>query len=400
MSAQALNDLNARRRSSGQFGEKLHADPGLTLGGVQATPAAQSIFARGLAQEGIDRRALLEESAEIPSVLRRKLLNSRGLPGGRIRKVSIGVRNTWPRSGPVSAMDVMGPEDGRPIVIETRAGQPFLRVAAGKAVIFASAPSLLSTHKIEVENGAEAVIFAGGDSEVSVYARQGSKVTVVSPGSGDQFSILDASGTVTERFGPEAITVPECPDCGEPMEYGSCRDCLCSCGQPAAEGPDPNLCADCNEEATAAAAGETEADNRRASAALEAMRKINEEWRAAMTAAKHHNVPQEVRWAVSDLVNALHDQPFGKLNAAAEWAESRGYETGYLSYGAEVDSIHQHGAIFVDEDGDWEIAVTGVGRRNSSLDSAGNRGQMDYEGDENGEISPLQYILPWKKDQP
>lgn len=104
--------------------------------------------------------------------------------------------------------------------------------------------------------------------------------------------------------------------------------------------------------------------------------------------------------AVKKLEAELEQQQgWSLLEKASTWAEAHGYETEYLNHGANVDYVHCHGAIFISEDGEWEIGVTGTGRRNSAVDSAGNVDQMDYEGDEDGEISPLQVIFPWKKEQ-
>lgn len=393
MSAQALNDLNARRRPSGQFGEKLHGDSGLTLGGQDMHPLLLGLLAR----EGIDSRELVRYWPDNLSEAKRRVSAVRGPANGRSALIELDHHNTVPRRGfGIPALEVAGPADGRPVILNLSSGVSYLRVTSGKAIIFAGT---ISSNTIEVADGAEAIICAGSYTNVKVGARTGSTVTLVCNSDENKIDVWDTSGTVTKRFDPETLTVPECPDCGEAMEYGSCRGCSCACGQPAAEGPDPNLCTSCNEEATAAEAKEAEAENRRAWKTLEAMREKNEAWKAAVAAAREHNVPDETLNAVAELDSILPSS-FGRLNTAADWAEERGYETGYLSYGAELDAIHQHGAIFIDEDGDWEIAVTGVGRRNSALDSEGNRDQMDYEGDENGEISPLQYILPWKKEQP
>lgn len=111
-------------------------------------------------------------------------------------------------------------------------------------------------------------------------------------------------------------------------------------------------------------------------------------------------VPPESLAAVRQLEAVLADATsWNVLDKASDWAESQGYETGFLDYGRDLDSVHCPGAIFIDKDGEWEIGVSGTGRRNSSVDSEGTVDQMDYEGDENGKIYPIQYILPWKKEQ-
>lgn len=119
-----------------------------------------------------------------------------------------------------------------------------------------------------------------------------------------------------------------------------------------------------------------------------------------MATARAHGIPEEIRRELADLVVQLAEVPrFGVLDTAGDWAESRGYETGYLDFGPDLDSVHCPGAIFIGKDGDWYLGVSGVGRRNSSIFSDGDIDQMDYEGDEDGKIYPMQYILPWKKEQ-
>ena len=398
MSKAALSDLNARRRGNGEFGNKEHGEPGLTLPG--AGNSLPQDFRNVLAGEGVDIRDILTSHPAGRSEAQRKLTSVRGPAGGGYSLVELDDRNSTPaRGNALPPLEVSGPASGRPVIVHATAGVSHLRVTSGKAIICADRFS--SSNTVFVEDGAEALIYATEGAGVKVAARRGSKVTVVCESPENRIDVGDTSGEVTERFGPEAVTVPNCPDCGEAMEYGDCLDCYCGCGKPADDnGVDPNLCTDCNKEAQETAAAEQAADQDRAWAWTEEQRAKNEAWSAAMATARAHGIPEEIRRDLGDLVAELAEASSWRiLDTAGDWARSRGYETGFLDYGPDLDSMHCHGAIFVDRDGDWQIGVGGVGRRNSAIDSDGDIDQMDYEGDEDRKIYPMQYILPWKKEQ-
>lgn len=272
MSTAALNDLNARRQPTGKFGSKQFNESEVILGRPPQPEPRYSQFDNVLSAQGIDRRAVINHWPDTRSEAKRRLVNLRGESGGLYRQVTLDSANTDPRGNTVDTTDVAGPKDGRPIIVRVTSGMPVLRVTSGKAIIHAD--SLWNKNRILVCDGAEAVILGDQSREITITAQQGSKVTLLCESAENKFDVLRAPGsTVTERFGPEAVSAPVCEECGEVMMYATCQDCYCACGKPSVDGPDPNLCQACNEDEAAAEA----ADHAAMWNNLDAARKRNEE---------------------------------------------------------------------------------------------------------------------------
>ena len=95
---------------------------------------------------------------------KRLLGNRTGLPRGKVRRVNLDGTNS-PESRAGEYVEVAGPADGRPIIVDITAGLPSLRVTSGLAVIAADSRS---GNSITVGPGAEAVIVSSPQSRVNV----------------------------------------------------------------------------------------------------------------------------------------------------------------------------------------------------------------------------------------
>lgn len=102
---------------------------------------------------------------------RASLRNAAGDADGAVRMVSL----TWDSVPPASdgePLQVVGPKDGRPLVIDVRSGCPTMTVASGHAVIVVGG----SGFGITVAEGAKATILPQPGQKVSVTAEEGSNV--------------------------------------------------------------------------------------------------------------------------------------------------------------------------------------------------------------------------------
>lgn len=187
----------------GQFAATTHTEPGIVLTGGQAEFVNdRHLFARELEAAAGPNAVLEERDPSTKSEARRLLKNSRGEECGRVRLVSLDYTNS-PDTEPGNRVDVVGPKDGRPIVVDVTSGLPSLKVTSGKAIV-----RLRSSwgNAVDVGPGAEAIIIAPADAKVTVDCQEGGKVTFVCPtaknrgrlyGDGD---IFVSYGTDTDRI--------------------------------------------------------------------------------------------------------------------------------------------------------------------------------------------------------
>lgn len=189
--------------AGGQFATTAHTEPGIVLTGGQAEFVNdRHLFERELEAAAGPNAVLEDRYPSTKSEARRLLKNSRGEEGGRVRLVSLDYTNS-PDTEPGNRVDVVGPKDGRPIVVDVTSGLPSLKVTSGKAIV-----RLRSGwgNAVDVGPGAEAVIIAPADAKVTVDCQEGGKVTFVCPtannrgrlyGDGD---IFVSFGTDTDRI--------------------------------------------------------------------------------------------------------------------------------------------------------------------------------------------------------
>ncbi|HCB57546.1 MAG TPA: hypothetical protein DEP82_06340 [Arthrobacter bacterium] len=186
----------------GQFAATSHSEPGIVLTGGRAEFVNDThLYERELAAL-VGAGAVLEEKKPASKTEARRLLkNARGETDGRIRLVKLNYENA-PDSEVGERVDVVGPKDGRPIVIDVVSGLPRLKVISGTAII-----RMRSNwgNSIDVGPSAEAIVIAPADSKVTAECEEGGKLTLACPseknrlrpfGKGETFL---ATGTDADR---------------------------------------------------------------------------------------------------------------------------------------------------------------------------------------------------------
>lgn len=102
---------------------------------------------------------------------RRAVRNLRGEPGDGIRIVSLDW-DSIPPGALDDRLDVAGPNDGRPLVINVTAGCPRMTVTRGHVIVLAGGNGF----GIEAQDGARVTVLGEPGHKVSVTARAGSRV--------------------------------------------------------------------------------------------------------------------------------------------------------------------------------------------------------------------------------
>jgi len=133
----------------------------------------------------------------------KKLLkDAKGASDGRVRLIRINADN-YPDTKTGEKLEIRGPEDGRPVIVDTLSGMPHLKVTSGTAII---RPRSVWGNSVDAGAGAEAVLVAPSDAKVTTECDEGGKVTFVCPNSKNRFrphgrgEILLSSGTDTDRI--------------------------------------------------------------------------------------------------------------------------------------------------------------------------------------------------------
>lgn len=187
----------------GQFAATTHAEPGIVLAGGRAEFVNDThLYERELATLAGPDAVIEEKYPETKSEARRLLKNSRGEAGGRIRMVRLEAYSS-PDTEPGERVEVVGPKDGRPIIVDVCSGIPSLKVTSGTAIIRAR-----STwgNSVDVGPGAEAIIIGPSGSKITTSCDEGGKVTFVSPSEKNRFrpfgdgEIYLSTGTDTDRI--------------------------------------------------------------------------------------------------------------------------------------------------------------------------------------------------------
>ena len=170
----------AARHKDGKFGEQAHSEPKISLLGPPAGIPPRLRSGREMLNELLLRDypdAVFEaKRPATKSECKRLLSNPRGEKDGKVRVVDI----NWeiaPDSDGGDRVEIVGPKDGRPIVLNLHSGIPYLRVASGKAIILADSSW---GNSIDVADGAEATVIASRDTKTSVDVAEGGKATLVS----------------------------------------------------------------------------------------------------------------------------------------------------------------------------------------------------------------------------
>jgi hypothetical protein len=189
--------------SGGQFAATTHAEPGIVLTGGRAEFVTERhLYARELEALAGPDAEIVEKYPDTKSEARRLLKNTRGEADGKIRMVRLEAYSS-PDTEPGERVDIVGPKDGRPIIVDVRSGIPNLKVASGTAII---RPLSTWGNSVDVGPGAEAIIVADASYKITTRCDKGGKVTFVCPTEKNWFrpfgdgEILMATGTDTDRI--------------------------------------------------------------------------------------------------------------------------------------------------------------------------------------------------------
>ena len=160
------------RATDGTFTEKAYGAPEVALTGAGVTTAdevREDIWSRAVDRGAVDNVPI--GAKKTASALR----NARGEAGASILRVILTSRTISSRS--TSDYDVVGPRDGRPILVDVRGGMFRLKVTSGHAIIRSDsafgnvvevAPGARAT--VLVEPGRKLSSSAAPESELDIYA--------------------------------------------------------------------------------------------------------------------------------------------------------------------------------------------------------------------------------------
>lgn len=190
--------------AGGQFAATTHAEPGIVLAGHRAEFVSEShLYARELEALAGPGAVIEEKHPATKSEARRLLKNTRGEAGGKIRLVRLEAFSS-PDTEPGERVEIVGPKDGRPIIVDVRSGIPNLKVVSGTAIV---RPLSNWGNSVDVGPGAEAVIVADASYKVTTRCDEGGKVTFVCPTEKNRFRPL-GDGEIFMATGTNADRVP------------------------------------------------------------------------------------------------------------------------------------------------------------------------------------------------
>lgn len=189
--------------TGGQFAATSHSEPGIVLTGAGAEFVNDKhLFERELATLAGPDAVIEDKNPETRAEARRLLKNARGEADGRIRLVHLNHHNA-PRTEILEKVEIVGPKDGRPIVVDVTSGLPSLKVISGTAII---RPRSSWGNSVDVGPGAEAIIIGPPDAKITTNCDEGGKVTFVCASAKNRFrpfgkgEIYLSTGTDTDRI--------------------------------------------------------------------------------------------------------------------------------------------------------------------------------------------------------
>lgn len=197
----------------GRFAATTHTEPGIVLNGGRAEFVNDThLFDRELAAHAGADTLIEEKHPASKAEARRLLKNTRGETEGRIRMVRLDYNNS-PDTEPGDKVDIVGPKDGRPIIVDVTSGIPSLKVTSGKAII-----RMRSSwgNSIDVGPGAEAVIVSPSDAKVTSQCEDGGKLTFVCPTEKNRFRPF-GKGDIGMRYGTDSDRIKYVPPVYEPF---------------------------------------------------------------------------------------------------------------------------------------------------------------------------------------
>ncbi|WP_230854516.1 hypothetical protein [Arthrobacter terrae] len=187
----------------GQFAATIHAEPGIVLAGGRAEFVGERhLYQRELAALAGPDAVIEEKYPATKSEARRLLKNTRGETGRKIRVVRLDYSNA-PDSELYERVEIVGPKDGRPIVVDVVSGLPRLKVMSGTAIV-----RMRSNwgNAVDVGQGAKAIIIAPAETKTTIECDKGGTAILVSPSAKNRLrpfgdgEIFVSTGTDTDRI--------------------------------------------------------------------------------------------------------------------------------------------------------------------------------------------------------
>ena len=193
--------------AGGQFAATTHTEPGIVLDlgpgrGTAVYVNDNHLYERELAALNVTDLDLYEKYPATKPEAKRILKNTRGEADGMVRAVHLDYTNS-PDTEPGEKVEIVGPKDGRPIIVDVTSGIPSLKVTSGIAIIRARSGW---GNSVDIGPGAEAIIISPSDAKVTTTCDAGGKVTFVCPNSRNKFrpfgdgEIFLSTGTDTDRI--------------------------------------------------------------------------------------------------------------------------------------------------------------------------------------------------------
>jgi hypothetical protein len=182
--------------TGGQYAAAQHLEPGIVLTASGARFVnTDDLFDREL-EAAAGGAPITDSYPSTRAKARAALVNTRGEKDGAVRFVHLENHNA-----PDGQVDVVGPRDGRPIVISVEDALPSLNVYSGKAVVLANSRW---GNSITVKAGAEAVIIAPLENKTTVMVEDGGKATIVCESENHNFRPhISGTGTIDQAFGTD-----------------------------------------------------------------------------------------------------------------------------------------------------------------------------------------------------
>lgn len=189
----------------GQFAKRTALEPGVVLEGPPGAQTAvfvsdSHLYDREL--EALAGGAEIEEVTPATKAEAKKLLkNAKGASDGKVLRIRLNHTNS-PDTKPGEKVEVHGPKDGRPIIIDVVTGIPSLKVMSGTALV---RPRSGWGNSVDVGPGAAAVLVAPADAKVTTSVDAGGRATFVCPVPKNRFrpfgngEIYLSTGTDTDR---------------------------------------------------------------------------------------------------------------------------------------------------------------------------------------------------------
>ena len=207
-----FNETDVVRDTGGRFDTKTQSAPELTLDvptGRQRDPEHVGDDTRTGAEvlsEHLGAHSPVWVSPVGVTATRRALKNLRGEPDGGARVVSLDWRSIAPASD-AGPLQVAGPKDGRPLIIDVRAGCPSLAIASGNVTVLAGGHGFA----IDVAEGAHATVLGEPGHKVSVRAQAGSTVDFYAEEGCRGYQHVEEGATFKLHGNSESLTLSSDP---------------------------------------------------------------------------------------------------------------------------------------------------------------------------------------------